>query len=137
MTAEENTALLADFAVMSTFGATPAGGVERQAATAEDGETRAWLAGWLAERGFVVAQDRIGNLFGLHEFVPGAPYVLAGSHLDSQPRGGRFDGAYGVLAAAHAASGCAAGTPTRAPRPGSTSRWSTGSTRRAAGSSRR
>ena len=35
--------------------------------------------------------------------MPGAPYVLAGSHLDSQPRGGRFDGAYGVLAAAHAA----------------------------------
>lgn len=95
--------LLADFAALSAIGATPAGGVERQAATAADGQARDWLGGWLTERGFTVACDRIGNQFGLHEFVPGAPWVLAGSHLDSQPRGGRFDGAYGVLAAAHAA----------------------------------
>jgi N-carbamoyl-L-amino-acid hydrolase len=95
--------LLADFAELSAIGATPAGGVERQAATAADGRAREWLAGWLTGRGFGVSCDRIGNMFGLHEFVPGAPYVLAGSHLDSQPRGGRFDGAYGVLAAAHAA----------------------------------
>lgn len=96
-------AFLDDFTHLSTIGATPAGGVERQAATAEDGETRSWLAGWLTERGFTVLRDRVGNLFGLYDFVPGAPYVLVGSHLDSQPRGGRFDGAYGVLAAAHAA----------------------------------
>ena len=95
--------LLADFAELSAIGATPAGGVERQAATAADGQTRDWLAGWLTERGFTVSCDRVGNMFGRYEFVPGAPYVLAGSHLDSQPRGGRFDGAYGVLAAAHAA----------------------------------
>jgi N-carbamoyl-L-amino-acid hydrolase len=94
---------LADFAALSAFGATPAGGVERQAATAEDGRARDWLAGWLTERGFEVSCDRIGNQFGLRELNHGAPYVLAGSHLDSQPRGGRFDGAYGVLAAAHAA----------------------------------
>ncbi|AZI58729.1 Zn-dependent hydrolase [Nakamurella antarctica] len=96
-------ALLADFLTMSEFGATPAGGVERQAATAEDGHTRAWFAQWLTARGFSVSYDRIGNMFGLYEFVPGAPYVLAGSHMDSQPRGGKYDGAYGVLAAAHAA----------------------------------
>ncbi len=90
-----------DFATMSSFGATAAGGVERQAATAADAENRRWLASWLEARGFTVAYDRIGNMFGLCELVPGAPYVLAGSHLDSQPRGGRFDGAYGVLAAAH------------------------------------
>nr|WP_296776837.1 M20 family metallo-hydrolase [Rhodococcus sp. (in: high G+C Gram-positive bacteria)] len=94
--------LLADFVTMSAFGATEAGGVERQAATASDGENRRWLAAWLIERGFTVAYDRVGNMFGLYELVPGAPYVLAGSHLDSQPRGGRYDGAYGVLAAAHA-----------------------------------
>jgi beta-ureidopropionase / N-carbamoyl-L-amino-acid hydrolase len=91
-----------DFATMSGFGATPAGGVERQAATEADADNRHWLAGWLTERGFTVSYDRIGNMFGLFELVPGAPYVMAGSHLDSQPRGGRFDGAYGVLAAAHA-----------------------------------
>lgn len=75
-------AFLADFAAMSTFGATPAGGVERQAGTTADGENRRWLAAWLAERGFEVRYDRIGNMFGLYELVPGAPYVLAGSHLD-------------------------------------------------------
>ena len=95
-------AFIDDFTTMSTFGATAAGGVERQAATEADGQNRQWLAGWLIERGFTVAYDRIGNMFGLYELVPDAPYVLAGSHLDSQPRGGRYDGAYGVLAAAHA-----------------------------------
>ncbi|MGE0295258.1 M20 family metallo-hydrolase [Pseudonocardia sp.] len=101
--------LLADFAELSAIGATPAGGVERQAATPEDGATRSWLARWLADRGFTVVADRVGNQFGLLELVPDAPYVLAGSHLDSQPRGGRFDGAYGVLAAAHAADRLRAG----------------------------
>jgi beta-ureidopropionase / N-carbamoyl-L-amino-acid hydrolase len=95
--------LLADFRDLSRIGATDNGGVERQAATPSDGASRAWLRQWLSQRGFRVANDRIGNMFGLHEFTPGAPYVLGGSHLDSQPRGGRFDGAYGVLAAAYAA----------------------------------
>ncbi|WP_308797872.1 M20 family metallo-hydrolase [Agromyces silvae] len=94
---------LDDFRTMSTFGATPGGGVERQAASAADGETRRWFGGWLAEQGFRVEVDAIGNIFGLLELVPGAPYVLVGSHLDSQPLAGRFDGAYGVLAGAHAA----------------------------------
>jgi beta-ureidopropionase / N-carbamoyl-L-amino-acid hydrolase len=101
--AREADDLLADFRELSRIGATGNGGVERQAATQADGESRAWLRRWLSQRGFRVATDRIGNMFGLHEFTPGAPYVLAGSHLDSQPRGGRYDGAYGVLAAAHAA----------------------------------
>src|SRR5690606_6928692 len=51
---------------------------------------------------FTVQRDAIGNQFGLLELVPGAPYVLTGSHMDSQPTAGRFDGAYGVMAAAHA-----------------------------------
>jgi N-carbamoyl-L-amino-acid hydrolase len=88
---------------LEAIGATPAGGVERQAATAEDGQMREWFSQWLRERGFSVEVDRVGNLFGLFEFQAGAPYVLVGSHLDSQPRGGRFDGAYGVLAGAAAA----------------------------------
>ncbi|MCM3696082.1 M20 family metallo-hydrolase [Microbacterium oleivorans] len=94
---------LDDFRQMSAFGATPGGGVERQAASAADGETRGWFSAWLAGNGFRVETDAIGNIFGLMEVVPGAPYVLVGSHLDSQPLAGRFDGAYGVLAAAHAA----------------------------------
>ncbi|MFC3994334.1 M20 family metallo-hydrolase [Nocardiopsis sediminis] len=100
---DDDRAVLADFAELSAIGATDAGGVERQAATDADARTRAWLTRWLHDRGFTTTTDRIGNLFGLREWVPGAPYVLVGSHLDSQPRGGRYDGAYGVLAAAHAA----------------------------------
>lgn len=94
---------LDSWAELEVIGATPAGGVERQAATAEDGQMREWFSQWLRERGFTVEIDRVGNLFGLLEFQAGAPYVLVGSHLDSQPRGGRFDGAYGVLAGAAAA----------------------------------
>lgn len=96
-------AFLADFVRMSAFGATAGGGVDRQAGTDADGEVRAWFAELLSAHGFVVHQDAIGNLFGQVELVPGAPYVLFGSHLDSQPLAGRYDGAYGVLAAAHAA----------------------------------
>ncbi|RWZ68151.1 Zn-dependent hydrolase [Labedella populi] len=95
-------AFLDDFATMSAFGATPGGGVERQAASAADGENRAWFTAWLEHNGFDVRVDAIGNIFGLIERIPGAPYVVVGSHLDSQPLAGRFDGAYGVLAGAHA-----------------------------------
>lgn len=94
---------LDDFQAMSAFGATDAGGVERQAGTEAHRQVRIWLRDWLAEHGFTTTVDRIGNLFGLREWNAGAPFVLVGSHLDAQPRGGRYDGAYGVLAAAHAA----------------------------------
>lgn len=96
-------AFLDDFRTLSQFGATGNGGVDRQAASEADGQQRHWFAQLLADHGFTVRYDRIGNQFGLLEFVPGAPYVVAGSHLDSQPTAGKYDGAYGVLAAAHAA----------------------------------
>ncbi|GAB3597478.1 M20 family metallo-hydrolase [Microbacterium tumbae] len=111
-------AFLDDFAAMSEFGATSGGGVDRQAGTAADHDVRTWFCALLADHGLTVRVDAIGNLFGLYEFIPGAPYVLFGSHLDSQPLAGRFDGAYGVLTAAHAAfqvieSHLAAGTSPR------------------------
>ncbi|MCQ9164516.1 M20 family metallo-hydrolase [Arthrobacter sp. STN4] len=99
----QDTAFVEDFRTMSTFGATANGGVDRQAASTADGEQRRWLTGLLQEHGFTVKFDRAGNQWGLHEAVPGAPYVVVGSHMDSQPTAGRYDGAYGVLAAAHAA----------------------------------
>lgn len=102
-TAPTDEKFLADFATMGTFGATGRGGVDRQAATPADGEQRRWLEGLLTERGFTVKYDRIGNQWGLLELAPGAPYVVVGSHMDSQPTAGKYDGAYGVLAAAHAA----------------------------------
>lgn len=94
---------VADFAMLCTFGATANGGVDRLAASAADGEQRTWFTQLLTGHGFTVKFDRIGNQFGTYEMVPGAPYVIVGSHLDSQPTAGRYDGAYGVLAAAHAA----------------------------------
>lgn len=103
-----NPEFLADFAAMSGFGATDGGGVDRQAGTAADHATRKWFGGWLAQHGYTEAVDEAGNQFGTIELAPGAPYVLIGSHLDSQPLAGRYDGAYGVLAAAHAGARVAA-----------------------------
>ncbi len=87
-------------AEVSTFGATAAGGVHRLACSAEDGVARDWLRGVFAELGLRVVVDPIGNLFGVLDWAGAdAPTVMTGSHLDSQPNGGRFDGAYGVVAA--------------------------------------
>jgi N-carbamoyl-L-amino-acid hydrolase len=94
---------LADFAALSRIGATPRGGVDRESATPAHAEARHWLRGWFDRNGLRTRVDRVGNAYGLLDLVPGAPYALVGSHLDSQPTSGRFDGAYGVLAAAHAA----------------------------------
>lgn len=96
-------AFLEDWSELARFGAIRGTqGVDRQAASEADGKQRKWFAGLLQNYGFTVQRDAIGNQFGLLEVVPGAPYVLTGSHLDSQPTAGRFDGAYGVLASAHA-----------------------------------
>ena len=103
VTPEQAAAFLRDFATMSEFGATPAGGVDRQAAGEADIEQRRWFAELLTAHGLRVQYDRIGNQFGLLDLNPGAPYVVVGSHMDSQPTAGKYDGAYGVLAAAHAA----------------------------------
>ncbi|MGV0870132.1 M20 family metallo-hydrolase [Corynebacterium kalidii] len=101
------TGFLENFATMSTFGATSGGGVDRQAATPEDRAVRSWFSGQVTRRGGRVQFDDIGNQFGLFELTPGAPYVLVGSHMDSQPLAGRFDGSYGVLAGLHAVSALA------------------------------
>ena len=74
--------------------------MERQAASEGDNLNRAWFHEVLESLGARVIYDEIGNQYGLFELVPGADYVGLGSHLDSQPLAGRFDGAYGVLAAA-------------------------------------
>ena len=96
-------AFLTDFHHVATFAATENNGVDRQAATAEDKLSRDWFAAFTAAQGWELRVDSIGNMFALLELVPDAPYVLLGSHLDSQPLGGRFDGAYGVIAGLHAA----------------------------------
>jgi N-carbamoyl-L-amino-acid hydrolase len=112
---------LAGFAALfeesSLIGATAGGGLHRLAASEEDGRVRDLFCGWLKERGFDVRVDAVGNIFGLLTFDEHAPYVLCGSHLDSQPSAGRFDGVYGVLAAAVAIASLARQIRQRGERP--------------------
>jgi beta-ureidopropionase / N-carbamoyl-L-amino-acid hydrolase len=85
---------------MAKLGGTPKGGVNRQALSAEDAAARNLLASWAKARGFSISTDAIGNLFVRREGSdPAALPVMSGSHMDSQPTGGRFDGMYGVLSA--------------------------------------
>jgi N-carbamoyl-L-amino-acid hydrolase len=89
-------------------GALPGGGVDRQALSAE--EILAWqrIIGWGREAGLVPSTDPAGNLFltleGAH---PHLSPVVAGSHIDSQPTGGLFDGAFWTLAALEAVTAIA------------------------------
>jgi N-carbamoyl-L-amino-acid hydrolase len=92
--------LLGRLDAFARIGATPAGGVNRQAFSVEDRNARRLLAKLAMERGFAVFQDGIANLFVRREGTDATlPPLLIGSHLDSQPTGGRFDGALGTLAA--------------------------------------
>ena len=78
-------------------------GVNRACLTPLDREARRLLIGWGAAIGLAPSIDALGNLFLRAEgSVPGLAPVLAGSHMDSQPAGGRFDGIWGVLAALEA-----------------------------------
>jgi len=84
---------------LAEFGARPDGGVERHALSGADIAARTWLIGEAERRGFSASVDDIANLWirrkGADE---GAEPVIVGSHIDSQPAGGKFDGALGVLA---------------------------------------
>lgn len=89
---------------ISAYGATPDGGVHRPEGSQANGELRRYIVQWLQSNGFSVRVDRIGNLFGIMDLCGAeAPVVLTGSHIDSQPYGGRLDGAYGVAASCIAA----------------------------------
>lgn len=86
-------------AAMAEIGAIPGNGVNRQALTQEDIRARALLIAWADARGYQVSVDAIANLFIRRAGTEtDAPPVLIGSHMDSQPMGGRFDGIFGVLA---------------------------------------
>jgi N-carbamoyl-L-amino-acid hydrolase len=83
---------------MATHGRTPLGGCNRQALTDADRSGRDLFCGWCRESGYDVSVDAIGNIFVRRAGIEALPPVLAGSHLDTQPTGGKFDGVYGVLA---------------------------------------
>ncbi len=85
---------------LAKIGSTPKGGVCRVALTDLDRRGRDLVIQWLRDAGLAVTVDRIGNIFGRRPGRnPSAAPVLAGSHIDTQPSGGKFDGNYGVLAA--------------------------------------
>lgn len=98
---------LSDFHHTTTFGPSAGGGIDRQAGTPEHGAVRAWFRRRAEEFGMTVTVDAIGNQYASIEWIPGAAHVLTGSHLDSQPLAGRFDGTYGVVASLHAAASVA------------------------------
>ena len=84
---------------LAKIGATPKGGVRRLTLTDVDRQGRDQFVRWCKESGLSIEIDAIGNIFARR---PGTdakqPPVAIGSHLDSQPSGGKFDGAYGVMA---------------------------------------
>ena len=92
--------LWASLMEMAQIGATARGGVRRLALTDEDRRGRDLFATWCRAAGMHVSIDAVGNLFARREGTdPAQKPVVIGSHLDTQPEGGRFDGVYGVLAA--------------------------------------
>jgi len=85
---------------MAKIGATPKGGVKRLTLTDVDRQGRDQFVSWCKAAGLAVSVDGVGNIFARRAGRDNAlPPVVAGSHLDTQPSGGRFDGCYGVMAA--------------------------------------
>jgi N-carbamoyl-L-amino-acid hydrolase len=81
------------------IGATPGGGVTRLALSDEDRTARDLLRRWMEEAGLQVRVDDFGNMTGRRRGAGSGAAVVMASHIDSVRRGGRYDGAYGVLAA--------------------------------------
>lgn len=91
-----------DLEQVAQYGATGSGGVSRTSFSDADKRVRAWLTDQCDHLGLPTRVDGIGNVFirvDAPDAAPGTPPVCTGSHLDSVPDGGRFDGALGSLAA--------------------------------------
>lgn len=84
---------------LATIGATPAGGVTRLTLSDEDKAARDLLARWMTDAGLEVRIDDLGNMSGSRPGSEDAPPVYMGSHIDTVVRGGRYDGALGVMGA--------------------------------------
>ena len=87
----------------AAIGATAKGGINRQALSPEDAAVRAWFKVRAEALGCKVTVDEVGNMFALRPGrQPDLPPIALGSHLDTQPTGGKFDGNLGVLGALEA-----------------------------------
>jgi N-carbamoyl-L-amino-acid hydrolase len=91
--------LQASLAEMAAIGATAGGGVTRLALSDEDRQGRDLFCSWLRDAGLGPRIDDLGNISAIRPGRKTAPPVLLGSHLDTVVRGGKFDGALGVLGA--------------------------------------
>lgn len=84
---------------LARIGATDKGGVRRLALTELDGEARDLFVRWCEEAGCTVKVDAVGNIFARRAGQDDdLPPIVTGSHIDTQPSGGKFDGNYGVMA---------------------------------------
>jgi N-carbamoyl-L-amino-acid hydrolase len=83
---------------MARIGAAPGGGSNRPALSAADAEARALLLRWTEPLGLTLHRDGIGNMFLHRPGTEDRAAVAFGSHLDTVPTGGRFDGVFGVMA---------------------------------------
>jgi len=84
---------------LAQLGATAKGGVCRLALTDLDRQARDLFSQWCREAGCTVSVDQVGNIFARrHGRNPALPPVMTGSHIDTQPTGGKFDGCFGVMA---------------------------------------
>src|SRR4051812_32961565 len=84
---------------LSAIGRVESTGLNREAFSDADIQARKTVLSWASRRGYEVAGDAIGNLFVMRPGVGGDAPVVTGSHIDSQPKGGAYDGQFGVLAA--------------------------------------
>lgn len=107
--------LLGELAELSQIGAQPGGGVTRLAYSPTDLEVRSWFVDRAQQARLDVTVDPVGNILATESRCE--PPVLSGSHLDSVPHGGRFDGALGVLAALEAVRAICSQTDPQERRP--------------------
>jgi N-carbamoyl-L-amino-acid hydrolase len=91
--------LLRDLAELAEFGRDPAGGLSRTSFSPADAQARAWYAAKCEEAGLEFHLDGLGNIVAGLPGRDDEPAVWSGSHLDTVPRGGAFDGALGAIAA--------------------------------------
>ncbi len=89
---------------VGAIGAAKEGGISRFAWTPEYKEACEKLIGWMEQIGLDVRMDTVGNIFGRYEGTEDLPAILCGSHFDTVPNGGYFDGLTGIMTALEAVS---------------------------------
>ena len=87
------------FAQLGSIGETPRGGLTRLALSDEDKRARDQMVTWMKAADLRVSVDQMGNIFGERPGTEPLPPVMMGSHVDSVPTGGKYDGQLGVLCA--------------------------------------